>query len=154
MKTKNLIPIALALTLGACGGGSGAGGALPAAASASSAADASWSGTFRYTPISLTLSLAAAGMQYFYIDDAPVNGIVPATQTFLNDFTQANPSVVAGACSAQTILSVATISPNVYSGQQNPTIVISAYPLAAGTCSQTVQLGANGTQRFTITVTP
>lgn len=111
-------------------------------------------GVLRYQPTSLRESLASPAMQYVYVDSASSNGYYPDSQTFMSNFSQANPGLLDGACSAVAKLSDAVIEQTVSNGSSAPTVVIAAYPIAPGSCSQSVNLGTRGTATFGITVTP
>ncbi len=148
MKWVAAIVFLLALVvLPACGGG--AASALGTDALASLPA-APWSAQVRYQPATLSFSLAQPAMEFVYVDSVPTGGVVPSSQTFLAGFSAANPRILSGPCSAIATLSYALIAPDAYSGQTTPTVVISAFPRAAGDCAQNIALGSNGTQVFTL----
>ncbi|MFN2449832.1 MAG: hypothetical protein ABR508_08605 [Candidatus Baltobacteraceae bacterium] len=144
---KRLAPLMFFAVAASCSGGR----TTPVPGDTSLAAQTStWAGVFRYQPAALTLDLLTPGMQFFYVDTVPVNGVQPDAQMFLSEFAAANASVVTGACSGIATLSYALISPNTFSGQQNATVVISAYPRASGDCTQTVNLGLTGAAPFSL----
>jgi hypothetical protein len=147
-KTVSLVIAISALV--ACSG-EGAGTAPDTSGALQSTA---WGATFRYQPASLTLSLASPAMQFFYLDAMPINGVVPSSQAFLNDFTSANPGITTSSRSAIAILSVAPIAPDSYSGRRQPTMVTSAYPDSTGTRTQTADTGTGGSRQFSLSVTP
>lgn len=141
--------LVLVLALTACSGGGGS-GVMPQAA----LGQPTYAASLRNSPSVLTLSLGSPGMQFLYVDPVSVNGVYPDAQSFFAEFQVSNPTLLSGSCSNIAIMSAALISPNAYSGQTSPTVVISFYPKAVGSCSQSVNGGQDGTRSFTITVTP
>lgn len=141
--------LAAILPLTACGGGGAASDAPFAPMVRTSAA---YVGVLRYQPSSLVESLSAPSMQYVYVDSQSSNGYYPDDATFMSAFAHANPDLVRGPCSAVAILSEAVVDQTLSGGVAAPTIVISAYPLAVGTCEQKVDLGLRGEASFEIAV--
>lgn len=144
-----LVPAFLTLTATCLSACAQSGGPL---ATSNSAFGNPWAGSLRYTPTSLTLSLSAPNLQFIYVDADPVNGVVPLPQDFLSDFSDANSSLESGPCANVAALSYSLISPDSYSGQTTPTVVVAAYPLRAGSCTQNVNLGLTGTGMISIAV--
>lgn len=115
-------------------------------------AAAQYTGVLRYQPSELVESLASPAMQYVYVDSQSSNGYYPDPQTFMSSFTQANPDLLDGACSAIAKLSEAVVEQTMSDGSTAPTVVVSAYPVAVGDCTQTIGLGARGKAQFTLAV--
>ncbi len=142
-----------ALLLTACGGGGGA-GTLPALSSAvaPASATAQWTASLRYTPTVVTESLGAPQLGYAYVDAGSVNGKYPNAAWFQEQFDGANPALLTGSCSSIATMSESLITPNAYSGQQYPTVVIAFYPRVVGTCTEAVNLGLSGASSISLTV--
>lgn len=140
----------LATQFASCGGGGSGGAMLPA--SSTSLAVAAYGSKLRYNPTALTESLSAPAMQFVYVDSDSNNGTFPSATQFLQQFSSANPAIVAGSCANIAMMSVAIIAPNAVSGVTAPTVVVSAYPIAKGSCSQALDLGSNGSASFTVAV--
>jgi hypothetical protein len=107
----------------------------------------------RYQPTTLSESLSAPALQYVYLDSTSSNGYYPDPQTFLNDFNKANPDVLSGNCSKIAKLSDTVVTQAVAGGSAAPTVVIGAYPLSVGTCTENLNLG-QGTATLSISVDP
>lgn len=91
-------------------------------------------------------------MQFFYIDVAPVNGVIPDASTFQAAFDAENGRILTGSCAQIVTLSEGLISQSAVSGATTPAVVISAYPRSIGSCSEQVNLGLSGTATIGINV--
>ena len=138
----------------ACGGGGGGGSAVPAAPASSAGPSTSWLAALREEPSTVTLSLAQPQMRYIYVDAGATNGVYPSPAAFGAQFQAANPGLLTGACSRIARMSGSLMEFTDAHGVQAPSYVIFFTPLTTGTCAQDLALGAEGTQSFTVTVTP
>jgi hypothetical protein len=129
-----------------CGGGS-------VSAGPPASAGASWLAVLRANPTDLHLSLSNPALQYMYVDSGSTNGVYPSPSAFAAQIEAANPSLLSGSCSAIARMTAATMQFTDSHGVQAPSYVVFFAPLTAGSCSQAINLGAEGTQRFSVTVT-
>jgi hypothetical protein len=134
-------------SLGACGGGGTTSARAPAASS-------SWIATLRYNPTELRLSLSSPVLQYMYIDSGATNGVYPSPGAFAAELQAANPGLLSGACSMLAQMTATTMQLTDSHGVQAPSYVVSFAPRSTGACTQQIDLGAAGTQSFSVTVTP
>jgi hypothetical protein len=143
------------ILLCACGGGGGA-ATVPSAQGLAngSAGSTSWLAVLREEPSAVALSLAQPQLQYLYVDAGASNGVYPAPATFAAEFEAANPGLLSGPCARITRMSGSVMAFTDAHGVQAPSYVIFFTPVATGSCSQDVALGAEGTRSFTVTVTP
>lgn len=133
--------------------GCGAGGVAPGGPFAPMQPTAvRYAGVLRYQPTELVESLAAPAMQYVYVDSTTSNGFYPDAQTFMSSFEHANSSLLNGTCAAIAKLSDALLEQTMPDGSSAPTVVIAAYPIAVGSCTQDLDLGTSGSTRFSITI--
>jgi hypothetical protein len=137
----------MAGTLTACGGGGGTVAATPSAG-------AGWVAALRANPTELRLSLANGQPQYMYVDAGPTNGVYPSAATFAAEVQAANPGLLGGACSKLANMTASTIEFTDANGVQAPSYVVFFMPQSAGSCTQTIALGADGIQSFSVTVSP
>jgi hypothetical protein len=135
-------------SLSACGGGGGAGSAAPRSPSLG------WLATMRYEPTDIRVSLQTATLPFMYLDSGATNGAYPSPGAFRGMIEGANPSLLTGACSAITRMSAGVMQFTDAQGIAAPSYVVFFQPTAAGTCTQRVDLGADGVHSFTVTVTP
>lgn len=144
-----LAAVALLLT------GCGAGGVAPGGPFAPMQPTATrYTGVLRFQPTELVESLASPAMQYVYVDSTSSNGSYPDAQTFMSSFEQSNSGVLNGACATIAKLSDAVVEQTMPSGSSAPTVVIAAYPVTAGSCTQNLNLGTGGSTHFSITIGP
>jgi hypothetical protein len=144
------VALVAAASLAACGGGGGtvsAAGALPAAQS-------SWIAGLRYEPTDIRTSLSAPLPPYMYVDSGSTNGAYPSPATFAAQIESANPGLLSGACSSIAHLTATVVQFTDAHGVQAPSYVVFFFPKAVGTCVQSINLGAAGSNSFTLTVTP
>ncbi|MBV9408894.1 MAG: hypothetical protein JO164_08710 [Candidatus Eremiobacteraeota bacterium] len=154
---RSVIALSAAAALSACGGGGGSVGssapsALPPVTPQSSGV--TWIAALRYVPTQITLSLSSPSPQYMYIDSGATNGAYPSPSAFQSEIQSANPGLQSGACAAFTHMTGAIIQFTDAFGNQAPSYVVMFAPTAKGTCTQQVNLGAEGVQNFTVTVAP
>ncbi len=141
-----LAALVAASMLAACGGGS-------VSASPAAPASASWLAVLRNNPTDVHLSLSNPALQYMYVDAGPTNGAYPAPATFAAFIQSANPDLLSGPCSKIARMTAATMQFTDSHGVQAPSYVVFFSPLSAGTCTQAVNLGAEGMQSFSVTTT-
>lgn len=111
-----------------------------------------YTGVLRYQPTELVESLASPAMQYVYVDSTTSNGFYPDTQTFMSSFEHANSSLLNGACAAIAKLSDVVLEQTMPDGSSAPTVVIAAYPVAVGSCTQSLDLGTSGSTHFSVVI--
>jgi hypothetical protein len=133
--------------LSGCGGGGGTAAATPGAGAA-------WTAALRENPTDVVLSLSNVQQQYMYVDSGPTNGVYPAPGTFTAELQSANPVLLAGACSKLAHMTASTMEFTDANGVQAPSYVVFFTPQSTGSCTQPIDLGANGTQTFSVTVGP
>ena len=134
-------------SLAGCGGGGAAASAAPPTA-------VSWIAALRANPTDVQLSLASSQPQYMYVDSGPTNGVYPSPGTFTADLQAANPGLLAGACSKLAHMTSATMQFTDANGTQAPSYVVFFTPQSVGSCTQSIDLGADGMQTFSVTVSP
>jgi hypothetical protein len=139
--------LVMAATLCGCGGGGGTVSAAPGATS-----PVSWVATLRSNPTALHLTLSNPLPQYMYIDAGATNGVYPSPDVFAAQIQGANPGFPAGACSRIAQMSATVVEFTDSNGIQAPAYVVFFTPRAVGSCAQSLQLGAAGTQTFSVTV--
>jgi hypothetical protein len=141
------IVVLVVTSLAGCGGGGATTGAV-------APAGVTWIAALRANPTDLNLSLANAQPQYMYVDSGPTNGIYPSPETFTADLLAANPGLFAGPCSKLAHMTASTMQFTDANGTQAPSYVVFFTPGSAGSCTQPINLGADGMQSFSVTVTP
>jgi hypothetical protein len=141
------IVVLVATPLSACGGGGGTSGAV-------TPDGVSWIAALRANPTVVQLSLANAQPQYMYVDSGPTNGVYPSAGAFAADMQAANPGLMAGTCSKLAHMSATTMQFTDANGTQAPSYVVFFTPQSAGSCTQSIDLGAGGTQSFSVIVGP
>ena len=139
----------LAAALCGCGGGGGTVSAAPGGASSMS-----WVATLRSNPTALHLTMANPLPQYMYVDAGAANGVYPSPNVFATEIQASNPGFPAGACSQIAQMSAAVMEFTDTNGIQAPAYVVMFIPRTVGSCAQSLQLGAAGTQTFSVTVAP
>jgi hypothetical protein len=139
----------LAAALCGCGGGGGTVSAVPGGAPG-----VSWLATLRANPTALRLTMANTLPQYMYIDAGATNGVYPSPTAFASEVQGANPGFPAGPCSQLAQMSAAVMEFTDTNGIQAPAYVVMFIPRTVGSCTQALQLGAAGTQTFSVTVDP
>lgn len=150
MRPQLLTAVLLAAaSLAACGGGSGG----SVAALAPRTAHTSWIGALRAEPTSIQVSLSSARPAYMYVDSGATDGVYPSASAFAADVEAANPGLLDGPCSAVARMTSGTMQFTDAHGVQAPSYVVFFWPKAPGTCSQPIDLGADGVGSFSVTVT-
>jgi len=139
------IPVA-SISLAGCGGGG--------TTSATPPTGVSWIAALRANPTNVQLSMSSALPQYMYVDAGPTNGVYPLPGTFAADLQAANPGLLAGACSKLAHMTASTMQFTDASGTQAPSYVVFFTPQSTGSCTQSIDLGADGMQSFSVTVSP
>jgi hypothetical protein len=134
-------------SLSACGSGGGTSGAVPSNS-------VSWVAALRANPTVVQLSLANAQAQYMYVDSGPTNGVYPSAGTFAAEIQAANPGLLGGSCSKLAHMTAATMQFTDASGTEAPSYVVFFTPQSTGSCTQSIDLGADGTQSFSVIVGP
>ncbi|HEX3463447.1 MAG TPA: hypothetical protein VHS78_05290 [Candidatus Elarobacter sp.] len=127
---------------------------MPAGTPDSGARSASWVGALRQDPSVVTLSLSHPQMAYLYVDAGATNGVYPSASQFAAEFQAANPGLSTGPCSRVAQMTGSVLEMTDASGVLAPSYVLFFTPLATGTCTQQLALGAEGTRSFTATVSP
>lgn len=133
------------VALTACSGGGSTNSATPRT---------SWLANLRYEPTVLQLSIAGANMAYMYVDAGATNGVYPSPDAFRAQIESANPGLLTGSCAAIARMSASVMQFTDAHGVQAPSYVVFFQPTASGTCSQPIDLGAEGVHGFSVTVTP
>jgi hypothetical protein len=136
--------VVLAGILSGCGGGS----------STTPVANPSWVATLRTLPATVNLRLSSSLPTYLYVDSGPTNGIYPSIDQFAREFLASNPGFPNGSCSSITNMSANVIDLPYPNGISAPSYVIFFGPIKTGTCTQALNLGAEGQQTFTVNVGP
>ena len=139
----------IAAALCGCGGGGGTVSAAPGGTS-----PVSWVATLRSNPTTLHLALTNPLPQYMYVDAGATNGVYPSPNAFAAQIQGANPGFPAGPCSQIAQMSAAVMEFTDTNGIQAPAYVVMFMPRNVGSCAQSLQLGAAGTQTFSVTVDP
>ena len=108
----------------------------------------------RVEPTDIHVSMQTATVPFMYVDSGAMNGVYPSSGSFRSALESANPGLLSGACSAITRMSAAVMQFTDAQGVAAPSYVVFFQPTAVGACSQRIDLGAEGTRSFSVTVTP
>ncbi len=149
MDEKSRLAALLAATfLTACGGGGGGTSAV-----ASQQSSSSWLAVLRYEPADVTVSLQSTTVPYIYVDSGASNGQYPSPSAFAAAVESANPGLLDGACSNIARISSSVIQFTDAHGVRAPSYVLFFAPKGVGACTQSINLGAEGSRSFRVTVT-
>jgi hypothetical protein len=141
--------LAAVISLSACGGGGGgASAALPQNPSVS------WTATLRTMPTDIRVSMQTTTIPFMYVDSGAANGAYPSPGAFRSAIEGANPGLLSGSCATIARMSGGVMQFTDAQGIQAPSYIVFFQPTAVGTCTQRINVGAEGTQSFTLTVTP
>jgi hypothetical protein len=145
MLLRKIAAVAATMLAGSdCAGVASAAGAPPRAPL--------WIASLRYEDAPLHLSLSNPAPKYLYIDAGTANGIYPSPDVFSAEIEVANPGLLAGSCSKLTHMSATTKQFADPRGFQAPSYLLFFTPRSAGTCTQRINLGAEGVRSFSVTV--
>jgi hypothetical protein len=110
--------------------------------------------TLRYVPTDIHVSMQTPTIPFMYVDSAAVNGVYPSPGTFRSAIESANPGFLSGACATITHMSASVMQFTDAQGVAAPSYVVFFQPIAVGTCTQRIDVGAEGVQSFSVTVMP
>jgi hypothetical protein len=139
--------LAAVVSLAACGGGGAAAG-IPQNPSVS------WTATLRNMPTDIHVSMQTTTVPFMYVDSGAANGVYPSPSAFRSAIESANPGLLSGACATIARMSAGVMQFTDAQGIQAPSYIVFFQPTAIGTCTQRINVGAEGVQSFTLTVTP
>ena len=114
----------------------------------------SWTATLRNVPTDIHVSMQTTTIPFMYVDSGATNGVYPPSGTFRATLESANPGLLNGACASITRMSAGVMQFTDAQGGQAPSYVVFFQPTAVGACTQRINVGAEGVQSFSVTVTP
>jgi hypothetical protein len=140
--------LAALISLSACGSG-GVAGTDPLRNPS-----VSWTATLRNVPTDIHVSMQTPTIPFMYVDSGAANGVYPSPSAFRSAIESANPGLLSGACATIARMSAGVMQFTDAQGIQAPSYIVFFQPIAVGTCTQRINVGAEGVQSFSLTVTP
>ena len=105
-------------------------------------------------PTDIHVSMQTTTIPFMYVDSGAANGAYPSPNAFRSAIEGANPGLLSGACATIARMSAGVMQFTDAQGLQAPSYIVFFQPTAVGTCAQRINVGAEGVQSFTLTVTP